>query len=44
MCEVLFAQVCEWSMKVHAAGTGGVLGKEAIKKPHDAGLDKQCTV
>jgi hypothetical protein len=36
--------VCEWSTGVRAEGTGDVLGKQASKDPHDASLDKRCTL
>jgi hypothetical protein len=36
--------VCELSIEVHAACTVDVFGKQASGSPHDAGLDKQCTL
>jgi hypothetical protein len=36
--------MCEWSKKVHAAGTDDAFGKKVRESPHDAGLDEQCTL
>jgi hypothetical protein len=43
-CARFGLRVCEWSTGIHAACTGDVVGKQASKDPHDAGLDKHCTL